>query len=338
MADLAVIIVTHNSARWLDTCLTMLYAHAGDIELDVVVADNESTDGSAELVESQFPEARVLRCANRGFAYGNNQAFLTTSAPFVLFANADAEILSGTCADLLDDLRRRPTVGLAGVRAIDPDGTVNPTIRRFPSAVRLMFESLGSERYPFRASWLGERELDPQAYEREASCDWVSGSFMVARREALLAAGLMDERFFMYCEEPDLALRMKEAGWEVRYLPSMTIVHEDGRAGWVPRLVAQDAYARRQYMKKHFGRVHRTLGTAALMLGFLRRVAFGARDRTERRARREAAWRALRTLAGLEPPPFIEPPDVAVSPFEAQTNSSPMPKQPSTPTTSSSLG
>jgi N-acetylglucosaminyl-diphospho-decaprenol L-rhamnosyltransferase len=313
VADLAIIIVTHNSGQWVEQCLTTIYGHADGLELEVVVADNESTDGGAELVERLFPEARVLRCENRGFAYGNNQAFHESTAPFVLFVNADAEILSGSLAGLVDDLRSRPRVGLVGVRAIGPDGQVNPTIRRFPSAIRMLFEALGSERFPFRASWLGEREVDRRAYERETVCDWVSGSFMLARREALLSSGLMDERFFMYCEEPDLCLRLKAAGWEVRYLPSMTIAHEDGRVGWVPRLVAQDAYARRQYMAKHFSRAHRSAGLAALSLGLLRRVVFGARSRTARRQRRTAAWAGLRTLAGRAPAPFIEPPAVGVS-------------------------
>jgi len=308
-----VIIVAHNSARWLEPCLNAVYAHAGGLELDVVVADNESTDGGAELVEEGFPEVRVLRCANKGFAYGNNRAFLTTTAPFVLFVNADAEILSGTLAEVVEELLVRPQLGLVGVRTIDPSGRVNPTIRRFPNAVRTFFEALGAERFPFRASWLGERELDARAYEREARCDWVSGSFMLARREALLSGGLMDERFFMYCEEPDLCLRLKQAGWEVGYFPSMTILHEDGRAGWVPRLVAQDAYARRQYMRKHFSCLHRVAGTGALALGLLRRVVYGAPQRDERRARRVAALTALRTLAGLERPPFLEPPSEALA-------------------------
>lgn len=326
MADLAVVIVSHNSASWLEPCLTTVYEHAGEIELDVVVADNESTDGSVELVGRLFPDARVLLCANRGFAYGNNQALMTVSAPFVLFLNADTEILSGTFADLLDDLRRRPQVGLVGVRQLGPEGAVYPTIRRFPSATRLFFEALGSERFPFRASWLGERELDLRVYDSEVECDWTSGSFMLARREALLAAGLLDERFFMYCEEPDLCLRIKRAGWEVRHLPSMTILHHWGRSGWNARLVAQDAYARRQYIGKHFSRPRAAAAIAAFALGHVARAVYGAPGREERRARRAASLRALRTLFGLEPPPFGRPPAQAVAALEErQTLSSPIP-------------
>ena len=312
MADLAVVIVSHNSAGWLPPCLTSVYAHAGGAELDVVVADNESTDGSLEVVRREFPQARVLSCANRGFAYGNNRAVLTTDAPFVLFLNADTEIVEGTLADLVGDMRRRPSVGVAGVRQLTPDGDVHPTIRRFPNAVRTLFEALGSESFPVRARWLGERELDPAAYERETTCDWTSGSFMLVRREALLAAGLMDERFFMYCEEPDLCLRIKRAGWEVRHLPTLTIVHYVGKAGWNARFAAQDAFARRQYMAKHFSPLHRAAALAAYALGWGLRAAFGGRNREVARAQRAAARAALATLFGLAPPPFGPPPSRAV--------------------------
>ena len=312
MADLAIIIVSYNSAHWLPPCLESVYAHAGGAELDVIVVDNESTDGSAEVVEREFPQARVLRRENRGFAYGNNQGLLEADAPFVLFLNADTEILEGTLAGLLQELRARPSVGLVGCRQLTPEGDVYPTIRRFPNAVRVFFEALGSEHFPFRARWLGERELDLAVYDREVECDWTSGSFMLARREAVIGAGLMDERFFMYCEEPDLCLRIRRAGWRVRHLPTMTILHHAGKAGWNPRFVAQDAYARRQYMQKHFAPVHRAVGLSAFALGHGIRAALGSPER------RLSSRAALRTLAGLESPPFGQAP--------RQTRISPIPK------------
>jgi N-acetylglucosaminyl-diphospho-decaprenol L-rhamnosyltransferase len=312
VADLAIIIVSYNSAAWLGPCIRSLYACGGDVQLEVVVVDNGSSDGSAELVEREFPSVRVLRGENRGFAYGNNRGFLATSAPFVLFLNPDTEILEGTWHALLEELRARPAVGLVGCRQVTPDGAVYPTIRRFPSAVRLFFEAIGAERFPFRASWLGERELDMSRYDHDVACDWTTGAFMLARREALLAAGLMDERLFMYCEEADLCLGVKRAGWEVRHLPLMTILHHAGKAGWNPRLVAQEAYARRQYLRKHFSPLHRALALAAFALGHVGRATIG------RGADRRAASRAaLRTLTGRRPAPFVEPPPFALAAQEA---------------------
>jgi hypothetical protein len=130
-----------------------------------------------------------------------------------------------------------------------PEAELFPTIRRFPNAVRAVFEALGSERSPFRASWLGERELDLGRYEHEIACDWTSGSFLLVRREALESAGLFDERFFIYSEETDLCLRIKAAGWEIRHLPTMTILHHAQKAGANPKMEAQLAFAGLQYAR-----------------------------------------------------------------------------------------
>jgi GT2 family glycosyltransferase len=306
VADLGVIIVSYNSAQWLVPCLASVYAHAGGAKLDVVVVDNGSVDGSPDLVEREFPQARVLRSENRGFAYANNRGFETVDAPFVLFLNPDAEIREGTFADLLQLLRERPCVGLLGCRQVSGDGKLYPTIRRFPTPTRHLLETLGSERFPVRAAWMGERELSPAVYDRETECDWVSGSFMLARRDAVLAAGLMDERYFLYCEETDLCSGIKAAGWTVRYVPDMTILHYWGKDGYDERLAAQEAYARRQYMFKHQGALRRILCTAALALFYTRQAVDHRAGDPEAPSRRAAARAALRALLGIAPPPFGE--------------------------------
>jgi N-acetylglucosaminyl-diphospho-decaprenol L-rhamnosyltransferase len=132
----------------------------------------------------------------------------------------------------------RPTVGLIGVRQVTGDGRLDPTIRRFPNALRALGDALAAERLSRRPGWLGERQLDPAHYDREVACDWTSGSFMLARREAIESAGFLDERFFMSSDETDLCRRIKTAGWEVRHLPLMTIVHHAGKAGYKPSIVS----------------------------------------------------------------------------------------------------
>jgi GT2 family glycosyltransferase len=309
--DLAIIIVSTNEAHWLRPCLTTVFDHAGDISLDVVVADNESTDGTRELVESEFPGARVVACENHGFSHANNRGWLTCDARYALFLNPDTEILEGSFGELVAAMDARPTVGLAGVKQVTADGKLFPTIRRFPNALRMLGEALGSERLPFRAPWLGERELDLARYERETECDWTSGSFMLARREALESAGLLDERSFIYGEEPDLCLRMKSAGWRIVHLPDMTILHHAGKGGISARMEAQNAVAKLHYARKHFGRVHRVLFSLALAFRYLvRLLPFRARE--QRALRRTAAVRSLRTMLGLEPPPFEGTPETAL--------------------------
>src|SRR5581483_7981213 len=134
--------------------------------------------------------------------------------------------------------------------------------------------------------------------------DWTSGSFMLVRREALDSAGWLDERFFIYSEEVDLALRIRQAGWRIRHFPQLTIVHHAGKAGLKPAAAAQYAYSRRLYAAKHFGPLRRRLFLAAAALRSLLRLP----------AAREAHGRALRVLLGREGPPYEDPPPTALRP------------------------
>jgi GT2 family glycosyltransferase len=317
--DLAIIVVSTNEAHWLRPCLRSIYEHAGAIELDVVVADNSSTDGTAELVEREFPSARVVGCVNHGFAHANNRALMTCDARYVLFLNPDTEIVEGTFEDLVRTVDERQEVGLAGVKQLTPDGALFPTIRRFPTALRTVAEALGSERLPPWLPSLGERELDLGAYERERQCDWTSGSFMLARREALESAGFMDERFFMYSEETDFCRRIKCAGWAVRHFPWMTILHYGAKAGVNPRIESMSARSRGIYAAKHFSALHRALYVAALCLGYVLRSVFA---RGELGKRRRAAHRAaLTTMLRLSPPPHSPWSSFSVHPRQQSTPS-----------------
>jgi N-acetylglucosaminyl-diphospho-decaprenol L-rhamnosyltransferase len=319
MDDLAVIVVSTNEAGWLRTCLSSILAHQGDCRLDLVVVDNESTDDT-RAVASEFLGVRVVPSRNHGFAHANNRGLMTTNARYVLFLNPDTEIRSGTLEALVRLLDERPEVGLAGVVQLTSDGQIYPTIRRFPNAIRALGDALVAERLPVRARWMGERELNFDVYKSETECDWTSGSFMITRREALESSGLMDERFFIYSEEPDLCLRLKQAGWEIRHLPQLTIVHHAGKAGVRPRMAAQDAFTRMQLARKHFSPVHRLTYKTALGFGYLIRAL--APERDESHAGRRAAGRAaLRVLLGIDEPPFGTPPRQAVE-IRSQTGDS----------------
>lgn len=315
LRDLSVIIVSTNEAHWVRQCLPTILEHAGNLDLDVIVVDNESTDGGPALIETEFPWARVVPSKNRGFAHANNRGVMSANARYVLFLNPDTEILEGTFEDLVRFMDAHPSVGLLGVKQRTADRELVPTIRRFPTPWRAFWEALGSERFPFHGRWLGERELRMAVYEQEQLCDWTSGSFMLARREALESGGLMDERFFIYSEEPDLSLRMKQAGWETRHVPSMTILHHFDKAGVSPKLQAQDALARIQYAQKHFS-VGRRIGyRIALFIRYALRLALALLPRGDRelRAKRRAAFRwALSILFGRGELPFGDPPDQAV--------------------------
>jgi GT2 family glycosyltransferase len=306
MHDLAIITVSTNEAHWIRKMLPTVFAHMGDISVDVVVVDNASVDGVAELVNTEFPGARTVWSRNHGFGHANNRGLMTCNARYVLFLNPDTEILDGTFATLVHMMDKRPGVGLVGCRQVTGEGLLDTTIRYFPSAVRALGDALAAERLPGqRPRWLGEREIRPSSYGQEFPCDWTSGSFLLARREALESSGYFDERYFMYSDETDLCRRIKLAGWEIRHVPQMTILHHDRKAGVKPHIESLGAVTRVMYARKYLSRGHRALYVGAVMLRPLLRALYaGSGDigRQKRVANREV----LATMLGRRPMPFAE--------------------------------
>jgi N-acetylglucosaminyl-diphospho-decaprenol L-rhamnosyltransferase len=309
--DIAIITVSTNEAHWLRPCLSTVFARLGDVRADVIVVDNESHDETAQLVATEFPDARVVHSRNHGFSHANNRALMSVNSRYVLFLNPDTEIVDGTFEDLVRELDARPRVGLVGVRQVDADGVLEPTIRRFPNALRALGDALAVDRWPWRPSFFGEREMDMSLYAQDVPCDWVSGSFMLARREAIDSAGYLDERFFMYSDDTDLGRRIKTAGWEVRNLPLMTIIHHAGKTSLSAKIESLGAWTRIAYAKKHFSPLHRAAYVGAVLLRYgLRAVVPGGGDAG--RHRRAVCSRVVATMLGRAPVPYGPPSELSV--------------------------
>lgn len=315
MNDVAVIVVSTNEANWLDDCLSTLYAHAGNVDLDVVVVDNDSRDGTGDLVRERFPRARVVRSANHGFAHANNRALFTVDARYVLFLNPDTRFLEGTLEDLVRHMDAAPEVGMGGCIQMSPEGTVSPTMRRFPNARITLAEAFGAEHVVPSAC---QAEFDLTRYEREFDSDFTVGAFMFTRREALESAGWMDERHFLFADEVDLCKRIKDAGFAVRHFPSVRIVHHAGKAGYNPRRIAQFAYAQKLYARKHLSAAGRAAYLGALGVRYAMRAAvFPVVHRDDPEAT-ESQRAALRVLFGKSGSPYEEPPVGAVRPWTGE--------------------
>jgi N-acetylglucosaminyl-diphospho-decaprenol L-rhamnosyltransferase len=299
VTDVCAIVVSHEGKDWLEAAIGTLIEHSGGVSLDVVVVDNGS-DGAAEFAERRFPGVRAIRCPNHGFGHANNRGLETAQSRYVLFLNPDTEVVEGELGELVAALDARPEVGLAGARQLRPDGSLAPSIRRFPTPARMLAEAVGVERVPLAGAKLGERELEPDRYARVTPCDWTSGSFMLARTTALAEVGWFDERFFLFSEETDLCWRLKQEGWEVLHLPELTILHHEQDHWTNARLEAQSAYARLQFARKHLRWPALYRSVLALRYG-LRWASYLVPGRREPR-RRSAAAAALRTvLSGRAP-------------------------------------
>lgn len=303
--DLSVVVVTHNGRDLALRTLRSALAASGELRSEWIVVDSGSSDGTPEAIEAEFDQVEVLRVPNRGFAAGNNVGIARAAGRYVLLLNPDVEIREGTLAELVAALDSRPDVGIASVVQRDGDGALQYSMRRFPTPLRDLGESLFAAHWPFFGT-LQELETRAERYRRESSPDWVVGAFMCARAEAIASIGGMDERFFLYSEEIDWCLRVRRAGWDVRHLPSMSVVHYAGRRDRGD-LMAQLAHSRSLFARKHHSRLGALGIRAALALGHLLRIAarapLAALDRSAREGvSAEAA--ALAVLLGLAQPPL----------------------------------
>jgi GT2 family glycosyltransferase len=307
MHDLAIVIVSYGSVSYLPACLDSISAHAGELDYEVVVSDNDPTEDVARLLADAYPWVRHARCENHGFAHANNRGLEVADARHVLFLNPDTELLEGTLADLVRRMDAEPEIGVLGVVQELPDGELAMTMRRFPSPARELANALGIEAAPMPFRDLGERVLDRAAYARDTDCDWMSGSFLLVRDEALRSAGVFDERFFLFAEETDLCLRIKQAGWSNRHTPAMRILHHAGKAGHDARIEGQMAFARRQYAAKHFTPARRLAYVLAIAVRHGLRAALSRGRNPQRQVAEVAALRGL--LQGTSP--FEAPPATA---------------------------
>jgi N-acetylglucosaminyl-diphospho-decaprenol L-rhamnosyltransferase len=222
MPDLSVIVVSYNTRALLARCLETLVAAATDagIDAEVIVVDNGSDDGSAALVAAAFPRAVLLaNRANLGFAAANNLGLARARAPVALLLNSDAFVTAPALRRGLETLWAGPGIGLAGVRIVNPDGSLQAADGTFPSLWDDLCVSLGADR------------LLPR-HRREATrvgpAEWVHGACMFVRLAASREVGPLDARFFMYSEEVDWCRRFHAAGWGVWYLGDVPVVHLGG--------------------------------------------------------------------------------------------------------------
>jgi N-acetylglucosaminyl-diphospho-decaprenol L-rhamnosyltransferase len=225
-AAVAVVIVNYNTGGWLERCLSSLRAAQGDLEMDVVVIDNDSRDGSAGAAERAG--VRLVRNpTNRYLSPAWNQGAVTTDAPYLLFLNPDTEWFGGTVSDLVRIARTHPRAGIVGPMIRNPDGTVYPSGRRFPSlgdAIGHAFVSPFTRDNPFTRRY----EMDGWDRTTEREVDWVSGACMLVPRAAFNAVGGFDEAFPLYGEELDLASRLRASGWSVLFTPQVEVIHAIG--------------------------------------------------------------------------------------------------------------
>jgi GT2 family glycosyltransferase len=224
---LTVIIVNWNSGTFLRSCLGSIRRAAGRMPIHTIVVDNASKDGSAELVEREFPDVRLLRTGkNLGFGRGNNAAQSHVSPGYVLFLNPDTELRDGALTRMVDFLESHPDTGAVGCKMIFPDGeTADQNLQWFPTPVTEFL------RHAILTDGLVRSLAGILPWNDPAKSGYVSklyGGCLMIRTSVLEKVGWFDERFFMYAEDVDLSRRIREAGWQLYYLTDAEIMHVAG--------------------------------------------------------------------------------------------------------------
>lgn len=315
--DLSVVVVTHNGREMALQTLRSALASTGGLEVEWLVVDAGSTDGTADAIEDRFPEVRVFRRANRGFAASNNVGLREARGRYLLLLNPDVEFRDGNLSLLVEAMEARPRIGVASVRQRGTNDEFQASIRRFPSPARSFGEGLFAAYWPALTT-MQELETRPSEYDYEHEVDWIVGAFLIVRREAFAQVGLMDERFFLYSEEIDWCYRFRAAGWPVAHLPLMTITHHAGGRSHGD-LMAQLTHSRMLFAAKHFGLARRLGIRAALAFKHASRVALYAVFsplRPSLRERVRAEWMSLRITLGVGKPPLKPEPELAPAPRE----------------------
>jgi N-acetylglucosaminyl-diphospho-decaprenol L-rhamnosyltransferase len=235
VGDLAVVIVSYNVRDLIRACLRSIEGARSNLGVDVWVVDNGSSDGSVDLIRKEFPRVKVRETGrNVGFARANNlvlKEILAQAAPremprYVLLLNPDTEVPPSALAEMLAFMDAHPEAGAAGPKLVLSDGSLDLACRRsFPTPSVAFYRLFGLSRLFPRSRQFGRYNLTYLDPDDVAEVDSVVGAFMLVRGEVLRTVGLLDESFFMYGEDLDWSLRIKQAGWRVLYNGRTTVLH-----------------------------------------------------------------------------------------------------------------
>jgi N-acetylglucosaminyl-diphospho-decaprenol L-rhamnosyltransferase len=303
--DLSVVIVSYQVRGLLERCLASLGNYRSPLSLEVLVVDNASPDGSAEMVRDCFPAVHLVANAeNRGFSAANNQALRQARGRYVMLLNPDAEVEPGALDALVRFMDSHPRAGACGPKLVYGDGSLQYSAFMFPSLAQIYFDL-------FPANWrLLESRLNGRyprklySAARPFPIDHPLGAAFLVRRAVTEQVGLLDEDFFIYAEEIDWAWRIRRAGWEIWCVPGAEIVHHEAQSTrqFRDRMFVELWRARFHFFRKHYS--HLFNGAAGLLVrAGMRRAASNARGALARGAITEAECRqrvaAFREVASL---------------------------------------
>ena len=228
--DVSLITISTNQARILEPCLQAIYSCPTGVRFEVMVVDNVSSDGTAEMVQSRFPQAVLLRNQQRtGFAANNNVGLRCAQGRYPLIMNPDVELLPGALDELVDFMDKETQVGIAAAKLYNSDMSLQPSCRRFTTPAHFLIRGLRLDGLLGNTATVRDAVYAEWDHADARDVDYVIGACMMVRREAIVAVGLMDDGYQLYFEDQDWCYRMWQAGWRVAYVPEAQMIHHHQR-------------------------------------------------------------------------------------------------------------
>lgn len=302
--DVSVVIVTWNACRLVAECLESIERGGGDDgRLEIIVVDNASTDGTPELIHHEHPGVRLIRNGdNRGFAAGNNVGLRQAKGRYVCLVNSDVNVPAGCLQRMVAFMDAHPDVGLLGPAMLGQDGRVHRSTMRVPTVWSTFCNAIVLDTLMARLGLWGGYLMKDFAHDRTRDVEVLNGWFWLARREAIEAVGLLDERFFIYAEDIDWCYRFAKAGWRLVFTSDVGALHYGGASSSRQpiRFHIEMQRANLQFWLKHRGRASAAAYAATLMLHHaIRVVGFSVVYAARPRRRDEATFKIRRGLASL---------------------------------------
>jgi len=254
----SVIIVSWNAKRYVLECLTSLHRNTGTIPLEIIVVDNNSSDGTPDEIRTQFPDAILIQNAtNLGFAKANNIGLAIARGRYLCLINSDVVILDDCIEKMVSFMNDNPGIGLLGPKMLAPDGAIGQSVMRLPTVWNTLCCSLGLHVLFPTSKVFGGFLRNNYKYDMIDDVEVLTGWFWMVRRSALDDVGRLDERFFMYGEDVDWSFRFRKAGWRVVFYPGAEALHYGAAssAQAPTRFYLEMRRATLQYFRKHHGHI-----------------------------------------------------------------------------------
>jgi len=282
MTDVSVVVVTYNALPWLEQCLESVHGH------ETVLVDHGSTDGTVAFARERFPDVCILEEENRGLAFGWNTGVARTSGEYVLLVNSDAWLAPGALDALVSFAEGQPDAAVIGPRLRNPDGTLQRSVRGFPTLWRLATEYLFLRKLAPRTTLLNAFYAGGFAHDSVREADFLMGAVLLVRRAAIAEVGPADDAFFLFSEETDWCYRFRLAGWKVLFFPGAEATHVAG-ASHAGRFFVEQVKGHLRFLRKHRGVAYAERARVLLAVALtLRGLAF--RGERGARYRQAAAW------------------------------------------------